>query len=212
MALVFQQLRGYQEDTAKLFALVQRHTNSDRAQHNSFISKTSFIYLSPQAFLFVLPKEQCNTNLIYPLYCLWNEGSLYRRENCNSNKGLQGYSSFSPPINLQKLKEASSKRVCTAFILYNTLSISSLTNLRQRWQQPASLQQHKRQKKIHGEEGQSIIFYCWLNINNCLIDTKPHLLSTSIHWNLLCQWQIKSITQFYGDVESWMVSQYLAYF
>lgn len=54
LALTFQQLKGYQEDTAKLFALVQQHTRND----HSFISKTSFTYLSPQAFfLFVLPKE-----------------------------------------------------------------------------------------------------------------------------------------------------------
>lgn len=44
------ELRGYQEDTGKLFALVQQYTQSDHGWHNSFISETSFIYLSPQAF------------------------------------------------------------------------------------------------------------------------------------------------------------------
>lgn len=113
---------------------------------------------------------------------------------------LKGILFIFPPISLQTLKEASSKRVCTAFILYNALSISSLISLRQRWQWPASFQQHKKTEEIHGEEGQSTIFYCWLNINNCLIDTKPHLLTTSIHWNLLFQWQIRAS---HNSIETW---------
>lgn len=52
MALVFQQLRGYQEDKAKLFALVQRHTNSDRAWRNS-IHFQNFIHLSESSSFFV---------------------------------------------------------------------------------------------------------------------------------------------------------------
>lgn len=116
------------------------------------------------------------------------------------------------PINLQTFKEASSKRICTAFILYNTLSTSSLISLRQRADHHLLLSSSIQDRK-NPWGGRIEHHFLLLTEYKQLSDWHKTPSSDYIH-ALESSFSVtdKTITQFCRDMESWVASHYLAYF
>lgn len=116
------------------------------------------------------------------------------------------------PINLQIFKEASSKRICIPFILYNTLSISSVNSLRHRADNHLLLSSSiKDRKNLWG--GGTEHHFLLLTEYKQLPDWHKTPSSDYIH-ALESSFLVtkKTITQFCRDMESWVASHCLAYF
>lgn len=116
------------------------------------------------------------------------------------------------PINLETFKKASSKRVCTAFILCNTLSISSLISLRHGVDNHLLLSSSIKDRKNPWGGGTEHHFLLLTEYKQ-LSDWHKTPSSDCIHtWESSFSVTDKMITQFYRDAASWVASQYLACF